>query len=98
LGEGHSRIRTGDGEFRADSGQLVALISVAKFGGSDSLPIRPSERRGSAEQARSQELLPVAIDAAIWWRRRRSGRLRPAPDRVIRGRSDRQHVYALSLA
>ncbi len=41
LEEGHSRIRTGDGEFRADSGQLVAFISVANFGGSDSLPIRP---------------------------------------------------------
>ena len=36
LGEGHSRIGTGDGEFQADGGQRAALISVAKFGGSDS--------------------------------------------------------------
>jgi hypothetical protein len=40
LGEGRSRIGTGDGEFRADRGRLVAFISVAKFGGPDSLPIR----------------------------------------------------------
>jgi len=40
LGEGHSRIGTGDGEFLADSGQRVAFVSVAEFGGPDSLPIR----------------------------------------------------------
>ena len=40
LGEGHSRIGTGDVEFRADRGQLVAFVSVAKFGGPDSPPIR----------------------------------------------------------
>ncbi len=53
LGEGHSRIRTGDGEFRADSGQLVAFISVAKFGGSDSLPIRPTGNTGGSNSIRS---------------------------------------------
>src|SRR5262245_50074250 len=37
---GHSSIGTGDGEFRADGGQGVAFVSVAKFGGPDSLPIR----------------------------------------------------------
>ncbi len=53
LGEGHSRIRTGDGKFRADSGQLVAFISVAKFGGSDSLPIRPTGNTGGSNSIRS---------------------------------------------
>ena len=49
MGEGHSRIGTGDGEFRADSGDLVAFVSVAKFGGSDSLPIRLSKGISGAQ-------------------------------------------------
>ena len=49
----HQPLRTGDGEFRADSGQLVAFISVAKFGGSDSLPIRPTGNAGSSNSIRS---------------------------------------------
>ncbi len=60
LGEGHSRIRTGDGEFRADSGQLVAFISVAKFGGSDSLPIRPTGNTGGSNSIRSATQSAVA--------------------------------------
>jgi hypothetical protein len=59
LGEGHSRIRTGDAEFRTDSGQLVAFISVAKFGGSDSLPIRPTGNTGGSNSIRS------AIQSAV---------------------------------
>ncbi len=53
LGEGHSRIRTGDGEFRADTGQLVAFVSLAKLAGSDSLPIRPGGTAGSSNSIRS---------------------------------------------
>jgi hypothetical protein len=53
LGEGHSRIGTGDGEFRADSGQRVAFVSVADFGGPDSLPIRPTGKTGSSNSIRS---------------------------------------------
>ena len=61
LGEGRSRIRTGDGELRADSGQRIAFVSVARFGGSDSPLIRPAgnmrcERRplGAAIDAESE--------------------------------------------
>ncbi len=60
LGEGHSRIRTGDSEFRADSGQPVAFISVANFGGSDSLPIRPRGNTGSSNSIRSANQSAVA--------------------------------------
>ena len=44
LREAHSRIRTGDAELRADSAPLVAFVSVARFGGSDSLQIHPAKR------------------------------------------------------
>jgi hypothetical protein len=65
LGEAHSRIRTGDGKFRADGGQLVAFISVAKLGGPDSLPIRATGRMADRH-------VPRAAVVQI-------GRRRPAP-------------------
>ena len=47
LGEGHSRIRTGDCGFRAWKSPQPVFFSVAQLGGSDSLSIRPSKGRVS---------------------------------------------------
>ncbi len=56
LAVGFSRIRTGDGGFGASKAQQPAFFSVGKFGGSDSLSIRPSEGLGSADRYSKYDL------------------------------------------
>ena len=58
---GHGRIGTGDGELRADSGELVAFVSVAKFGGPVSLPIRLIGNTGSSNSLRSPSPVPALL-------------------------------------
>jgi hypothetical protein len=49
LGRGPGRRRTGDCGFRAWKTPQSVFFSVARLAGSDSLSIRPSEGRGSAD-------------------------------------------------
>jgi len=62
LGEGvHSRIGTGDRRFQTDDGHRVAFISVAEFGGPDSLPIRPIGNAGVSNSIRFARESDIAV-------------------------------------
>ena len=61
LGEGRLPIGTGDGDFGADRGQLAAFVSVAKFGGPVSLPIRLIGNTGSSNSLRSPSPVPALL-------------------------------------